>query len=151
MEASQDQVEGRALAFSGASAQICSHKPRRSPAESTRIFCGNAVGQRNSGSRILRTNTAAESLQPLRPAGILVKLHSAPMYFLPERQGALSGRAARDLARRSSRIERKKQQQVQVRLGLSSSSTARSRKSSRQLREQLLYKPDRNRAETPGA
>src|SRR2546422_7365421 len=81
-------------------------------------------------------------------AAILVKLHSAPMYFYRKGRGRYRAAPPETLRAALVGIERKKQQQVQVSAWAEQLEHGAFPEEFRPLREQLLYKPDRNRAET---
>jgi len=81
-------------------------------------------------------------------AGILVKLHSAPMYFYRKGRGRYRAAPPETLRAALAGIERKKQQQVQISAWAEQLEHGAFPEEFRPLREQLLYKPDRNRAET---
>jgi exoribonuclease-2 len=81
-------------------------------------------------------------------AGILVKLHSAPMYFYRKGRGRYRAAPPETLSAALDGIERKKRQQVQISAWAEQLERGAFPEEFRPLQEQLLYKPDRNRAET---
>jgi exoribonuclease-2 len=81
-------------------------------------------------------------------AGILVKLHSAPMYFYRKGRGRYRAAPPETLRAALVGIEKKKQQQEQVSAWAKELERGAFPEAFKPLREQLLYKPDRNRAET---
>src|SRR6266849_319963 len=81
-------------------------------------------------------------------AGILVKLHSAPMYFYRKGRGRYRAAPPETLRAALVGIERKKQQQAQISAWADQLARGEFPQEFLPLREQLLYKPDRNRAET---
>jgi exoribonuclease-2 len=89
-----------------------------------------------------RAPSAAEA------AGILVKLHSAPMYFYRKGRGRYRAAPPETLRAALAGIEKKKQQQEQVSAWAKELAHGAFPEAFKPLREQLLYKPDRNRPET---
>jgi len=81
-------------------------------------------------------------------AAILVKLHSAPMYFYRKGRGRYRAAPPETLSAALDSIERKKRQQVQISAWAEQLERGAFPEEFRPLQEQLLYKPDRNRAET---
>ena len=98
-------------------------------AELAREYCGRAP-------------SAAEA------AGILVKLHSAPMYFHRKGRGRYRAAPPETLRAALAGIERKKQQQLQISAWADQLASGALPEEFLPLLAQLLYKPDRNRAET---
>jgi exoribonuclease-2 len=81
-------------------------------------------------------------------AGILVKLHSAPMYFYRKGRGRYRAAPPETLRAALVGVEKKKQQQEQVSAWAKQLEEGAFPEAFKPLREQLLYKPDRNRPET---
>ena len=81
-------------------------------------------------------------------AGILVKLHSAPMYFHRKGRGRYRAAPPETLRAALAGIERKKQQQLQISAWADQLASGALPEEFLPLLAQLLYKPDRNRAET---
>ncbi len=89
-----------------------------------------------------RTPSAVEA------TGILVKLHSAPMYFYRKGRGRYRAAPVETLHLALAGIERKKQQQEQIEAWAEQLARGKLPDEFRSLLAQLLYKPDRNRPET---
>lgn len=88
-----------------------------------------------------RTPSAVEA------AGILVKLHSAPVYFYRKGRGRYRAAPAETLRAALAGMERKKQQQAQVAAWADQLAGGEFPKEFQPLRDQLLYRPDGNRPE----
>ena len=84
----------------------------------------------------------------MEAAGILVKLHSAPMYFHRKGRGRYRAAPPETLHAALAGIERKKQQQLQISAWAEELASGALPEEFLPLLAQLLYKPDRNRAET---
>jgi exoribonuclease-2 len=80
-------------------------------------------------------------------AGILVKLHSVPMYFYRKGRGRYRAAPPETLRAALASIEKKKQQQVQVAAWAEQLARGVFPEEFQPLRDQLLYKPDGNRPE----
>ncbi len=89
-----------------------------------------------------RTPSATEA------AGILVKLHQAPMYFYREGRGRYRAAPPETLRAALASVERKKQQQLKIVAWTEQLARSELPEEYRPLLVQLLYAPDRNRAET---
>jgi exoribonuclease-2 len=89
-----------------------------------------------------RSPSAAEA------AGILVKLHSAPVYFYRRGRGRYRAAPEETLRAALAGIEKKKHQQAQIALWAEQLAHGVFPEEFRHLRDQLLYKPDGNRPET---
>jgi exoribonuclease-2 len=81
-------------------------------------------------------------------AGILVKLHAAPVYFHRKGRGRYRAAPPETLRAALAGIERKRQQQVQISAWADQLAAGTLPEEFPPLLAQLLYKPDRNRAET---
>lgn len=81
-------------------------------------------------------------------AGILVKLHSAPIYFYRRGRGRFRAAPPETLRAALAGVERKRQQQVQIEAWKQQLVRNEFPDQFRPLLSQLLYKPDRNRPET---
>jgi exoribonuclease-2 len=80
-------------------------------------------------------------------AGILLKLHSAPMYFYRKGRGRYRAAPADALRAALAGVERKQKQQLQVSAWADQLAGSVLPNEFQALREELLYKPDRNRPE----
>jgi len=81
-------------------------------------------------------------------AGILVKLHSVPVYFYRRGRGRYRAAPAETLRSALAGIEKKRQQQAQVAAWAEQLERGVFPEELRPLRNQLLYRPDGNRPET---
>lgn len=81
-------------------------------------------------------------------AGILVKLHSIPVYFYRKGRGRYRAAPAETLRAALAGIEKKKQQQAQVAVWAEQLAHGVFPEEFRPLRDQLLYKPEGNRPES---
>lgn len=85
---------------------------------------------------------------PLDAAAILVKLHSAPMYFHRKGRGRYKAAPPETLKAALAGLERKRQQQAQIEGWVAELERFSLPEALRPLLPQLLYRPDRNRIET---
>jgi exoribonuclease II len=81
-------------------------------------------------------------------AGILVKLHSAPVYFYRKGRGRYRAAPAETLRAALAGIEKRKQQQARVAVWAEQLARGVFPAEFRTLRDQLLYRPDGNRPES---
>ena len=81
-------------------------------------------------------------------AGILVKLHSVPVYFYRKGRGRYRAAPPETLRAALAGIERKKQQQAQISAWTAQLAQGVLPEALRPMRDALLYKPDGNRSET---
>ncbi len=81
-------------------------------------------------------------------AGILVKLHSAPMYFYRKGRGRYRAAPPETLRAAMAGVERKHQQQLQIAAWTERLVRGELPEDFRPILAELLYKPDRNRPET---
>ena len=85
---------------------------------------------------------------PLEAAAILLKLHAAPMYFHRKGKGRFKAAPPETLKAALAGLERKRQQQAQIEAWVDELKRGALPEAVRALLPQLLYQPDRNRAET---
>ncbi len=85
---------------------------------------------------------------PLEAAAILLKLHAAPMYFHRKGRGRFKAAPPETLKAALAGLERKRQQQTQIEAWVNELKRGALPEAIRALLPQLLYQPDRNRAET---
>ena len=111
-------------------------------------FLWQCCGTEEFGFADLAHEYCGREPSAVEAAGILVKLHSAPMYFYRKGRGRYRAAPPETLRAALVGIERKKQLQVQVTAWAEQLEHGAFPEDFRPLREQLLYKPDRNRAET---
>lgn len=84
----------------------------------------------------------------VQAAGILVSLHSAPIYFYREGRGRYRAAAPETLRAALAGVARKKQQQLQISAWAESLARGELPEAHRPILAQLLYKPDRSRPES---
>ena len=111
-------------------------------------FLWQCCGTEEFGFTELAREYCGRTPSAVEAAGILVKLHSAPMYFYRKGRGRYRAAPPETLRAALVGIERKKQQQMQISAWAEQLEHGAFPEEFRPLREQLLYKPDRNRAET---
>jgi len=111
-------------------------------------FLWQCCGTEEFGFTELAREYCGRAPSAVEAAGILVKLHSAPMYFYRKGRGRYRAAPAETLRAALVGIERKKQQQVQISAWAEQLERGAFPEAFLPLREQLLYRPDRNRAET---
>jgi exoribonuclease II len=86
--------------------------------------------------------------QPTEAAGVLLKLHSAPMYFYRRGRGRYQAAPAETLKAALAGIERKKRVQATIAAWAERLSRFECPEEIAVLRDELLYAPDRNKPET---
>src|SRR5947207_2923298 len=111
-------------------------------------FLWQCCGTEEFGFADLAHEYCGRAPSAVEAAGILVKLHSAPMYFYRKGRGRYRAAPPETLRAALVGIERKKQQQAQISAWAERLERGAFPKEFLPFREQLLYKPDRNRAET---
>jgi exoribonuclease-2 len=111
-------------------------------------FLWQCCGAEEFGFAELAREYCGRAPSAVEAAGILVKLHSAPMYFYRKGRGRYRAAPPETLRAALVGIEKKKQQQEQVSAWAKELEHGGFPEAFKPLREQLLYKPDRNRPET---
>src|SRR2546430_550475 len=111
-------------------------------------FLWQCCGTEEFGFADLAHEYCGRAPSAVEAAGILVKLHSAPMYFYRKGRGRYRAAPPETLRAALVGIEKKKQQQEQVSAWAKELEHGAFPEAFKPLREQLLYKPDRNRPET---
>ena len=111
-------------------------------------FLWQCCGTEEFGFADLAREYCGRAPSAVEAAGILVKLHSAPMYFYRKGRGRYRAAPPETLRAALVGIEKKKQQQEQVSVWAKQLERGAFPEEFMPLREQLLYKPDRNRPET---
>src|SRR6266481_7436898 len=111
-------------------------------------FLWQCCGTEEFGFADLAHEYCGRAPSAVEAAGILVKLHSAPMYFYRKGRGRYRAAPPETLRSALVGIEKKKQQQEQVSAWAKELEHGAFPEAFKPLREQLLYKPDRNRPET---
>lgn len=85
---------------------------------------------------------------PVEAAGVLLKLHSAPIYFHRRGRGRFQAASAETLARALAGLEKKRRTQEKIADWRARLARFECPPEVEALREELLYAPDRNRPET---
>ncbi len=111
-------------------------------------FLWQCCGAEEFGFAELASEYCGRAPSAVEAAGILVKLHSAPMYFYRKGRGRFRAAPSETLRAALAGIERKKQQQLQIEAWAGQLARGELPEEFRPLLAQLLYKPDRNRPET---
>ena len=111
-------------------------------------FLWECCGSEEFGFADLAREYCGHPPSPLEAAGILVKLHSAPVYFYRKGRGRYRAAPPETLRAALAGIEKKKQQQLQVAAWAEQLTQGVFPDEFRPLRDQLLYAPDGNRPET---
>lgn len=111
-------------------------------------FLWQCCGQTEFEFTALATEYFGRAPSATEAAGILVKLHQAPMYFYREGRGRYQAAPSEALRAALASVERKKQQQLKIVTWTDQLARSELPEEYRPLLVQLLYAPDRNRAET---
>src|SRR5258706_2914647 len=111
-------------------------------------FLWQCCGTEEFGFADLAREYCGRAPSAVEAAGILVKLHSVPVYFYRKGRGRYRAAPPETLRAALTGIEKKKQQQVQVSAWADQLVRRVFPEEFRLLRDQLLYKPDGNRPET---
>ena len=127
--------------------------PRRgatsSPTGSISPSSGNAAARASSASASLARDYVGREPTPVEAAGVLLKLHSAPMYFYRRGKGRFQAAPRGDAQARARRRWRRKSA-CRRRIAAWAARLARfdCPPEIAALKDELLYAPDRNKAET---
>jgi exoribonuclease II len=111
-------------------------------------FLWQCCGTEEFGFADLAREYCGRAPSPVEAAGILVKLHSAPVYFYRKGRGRYRAAPPETLRAALAGIERKQQQQRQVEIWADRLAGGELPAEFHPLLAQLLYKPDRNLPET---
>jgi exoribonuclease II len=111
-------------------------------------FLWQCCGTEEFGFADLASEYHGHTPSPVEAAGILVKLHSAPVYFYRKGRGRYRAAPPETLRAALAGIERKQQQQRQIDAWADRLAAGDLPAEFRTLLAQLLYKPDRNLPET---
>ena len=111
-------------------------------------FLWECCGTDEFGFADLAREYCGHTPSAVEAAGILVKLHSVPVYFYRKGRGRYRAAPAETLRAALAGMEKKKQQQAQVAAWADQLARGEFPKEFRPLRDQLLYRPDGNRPET---
>src|SRR5882724_11785896 len=111
-------------------------------------FLWECCGVDEFGFADLAREYCGRSPSAVEAAGILVKLHSVPVYFYRKGRGRYRAAPPETLRAALAGIAKKKQQQAQAAAWAEQLANGVFPEEFRPMREQLLYKPDGNRPET---
>jgi exoribonuclease II len=123
-------------------------RAERAAAEIDIDFLWEACGEREFGFADLAAEYHGHPPAALEAASILVKLHSAPVYFHRKGKGRFKAAPADTLKAALAGLERKRQQGEQIARWVEALEHSEMPEALRAILPQLLYKPDRNRIET---
>ncbi|MGB5080548.1 MAG: RNB domain-containing ribonuclease [Burkholderiales bacterium] len=111
-------------------------------------FLWQCCGAQEFGYADLAREYSGQTPSAVEAAGVLLKLHSAPMYFYRKGRGRYQAAPPDILRAALAGIERKKQQQAQIAAWSRQLEQGDLPKEFLPILPQLLYRPDRNRPET---
>jgi exoribonuclease II len=111
-------------------------------------FLWECAGEDEFSFEALAREYHGHSPGPVEAAGILVKLHSAPMYFYRRGKGRYKAAPPETLKAALAGQEKKRQQQERIEAWARRLLSGECPDELRPLLPEILYKPDRNRAET---
>jgi exoribonuclease-2 len=111
-------------------------------------FLWECCGPEEFGFADLAREYCGHSPSAVEAAGILVKLHSVPVYFYRKGRGRYRAAPPETLRAALAGIEKKKQQQAQIAAWAEQLERGVFPEEFRPLRDQLLFQPDGNRPET---
>ena len=123
-------------------------RAERAAAEIDIDFLWEACGEREFGFADLAAEYHGHPPAALEAASILLKLHSAPVYFHRKGKGRFKAAPADTLKAALAGLERKRQQGEQIARWVEALEHSEMPEALRAILPQLLYKPDRNRIET---
>lgn len=111
-------------------------------------FLWECCAEQEFGFQDLAEDYYGRKPTPTEAATVLIKLHSAPMYFHRKGRGRFRAAPADTLKAALAGLERKRLQAEQIESWSSQLRAGEMPEALRPLLRELLYKPDRNRAET---
>jgi len=111
-------------------------------------FLWEVCGEAEFGFAELAAEYHGRAPAPVEAAGILLKLHSAPVYFHRKGKGRFKAAPAETLKAALAGLERKRQQNERIAAWVGALETFAMPEELRAILPQLLYQPDRNRIET---
>jgi exoribonuclease-2 len=110
-------------------------------------FLWEVCGEPEFGFLDLAQEYCGRAPTPLEAAGILLKLHAAPVYFHRKGRGRFRAASPETLKAALTGLERKRQQQERIEEWVAALKRFELPDALRAILPQLLYKPDRNRIE----
>lgn len=111
-------------------------------------FLWQCCGPTEFGFADLARDYVGREPAPVEAAGVLMALHSAPVYFYRRGRGRFQAAPEATLKLALAAVERKKRQQEQIAAWAAALARAECPAEIRALRDELLYAPDRNKPET---
>lgn len=111
-------------------------------------FLWQCCGPGEFGFEQLARDYVGREAGAIEAAGVLLKLHAAPMYFYRRGKGRFQAAPAQTLELALAGLEKKKRQQQRIAEWTAAFARAEFPAELRPLRAELLYAPDRNKAET---
>jgi exoribonuclease II len=111
-------------------------------------FLWECSGTREFGFQDLAREYVGREPTPVEAAGVLMKLHAAPMYFYRRGKGRYQAAPEATLKLALAAVEKKKRVQEQVAAWTEELAQGRCPEPLAALRDELLYAPDRNKPET---
>ncbi len=111
-------------------------------------FLWEACGEAEFGFAELAAEYHGRAPAPVEAAGILLRLHSAPIYFHRKGKGRFKAAPAETLKAALAGLERKRQQSERIAAWVAALERSEMPEPLRAILPQLLYQPDRNRIET---
>jgi exoribonuclease-2 len=123
-------------------------RAERAAADIDTDFLWEVCGEAEFGFAELAAEYHGHPPTPVEAAGILLKLHSVPVYFHRKGKGRFKAAPAETLKAALAGLERKRQQNERIAAWVAALEHAEMPEELRAILPQLLYKPDRNRIET---
>lgn len=123
-------------------------RAEQAAAEIDTDFLWEACGEAEFGFTDLAAEYHGHPPAPIEAASILLKLHSAPVYFHRKGKGRFKAAPAETLKAALAGLERKRQQNEQIARWVEALERSELPEPLRAILPQLLYKPDQNRIET---
>ena len=111
-------------------------------------FLWQCCGDREFGFQDLAREYVGHAPTPVEAAGVLIKLHSAPMYFYRRGKGRFQAAPEQTLKLALAGLEKKKRVQEQIAAWAEALARFECPQEIESLRDELLYAPDRNKPET---
>lgn len=111
-------------------------------------FLWQCCGEPEFGFNDLAREYCGRAPSPLEAASVLIRLHSAPMYFHRRGRGHYRAASPDTLKAALSGLEKRRAQQAQMEAWIEQLTRFEMPDALRPLLAELLYKPDRNRLET---
>jgi exoribonuclease II len=111
-------------------------------------FLWQCCGAHEFGFQELARDYVGHEPTPVEAAGLLLKLHSAPMYFYRRGRGRFQAASEETLKRAVASLEKKRRTQARIETWTEQLARAECPDEIVALKDELLYAPDRNKPET---